>query len=335
MEFEHIRWSELVEVKRLPSGGMAELFLVERVQGDFRKFLVLKRIHERLADEANTRALFTQEACLHARFDHPHVVQLLDFGSDNRFLYMALEYVNGGDLFSLGPWLKKQGETQRVNFVLEAFTQMASALVLVHQHAIHHDLSPSNILYSERGSFKLCDFGLAKAIGQKPGPILMGQGKFRYMSPEQICGSPTDARSDIFSLGATMAEFYAGEKLYGDLTPSAFSRLIRNGDYLKYFSALKLPKGLDEIILRTVQPSQGDRYQSSEVLLRDLSAERARLTLVQTPTPTSNGLTDVLPCRNRLPARGWSKVISVLLTLPLLFFLPWFAQWRKAGRRSR
>jgi serine/threonine protein kinase len=322
MRLDGIKWGELTLVKELRHGGMADLFLVKRVFGKAEKLLVLKRIRERFASDPVARELFSSEAALHASFDHPHILQLLDFGADQGSLYMALEYAPLGDLFSLFPFLRKQDEASRKKLIADAFRNVASALTYIHRNVIHQDVSPCNILCTSEMSFKLSDFGVARKRDYTyPQDARVGRGKFRYMSPEQVGRAATDPRSDIFSLGATMAEAYCGQRLYGALSPDNIVRLIRSGDYLKYFHALRLPEDLAEIILRSVQPSPQDRFQSAEELLHALKLLEARALLHQ---PSSN----VIPWHDKFalsaarPARRWAKIASFLLTFPILVFLP-------------
>lgn len=335
MGFDAIEWGSVVDVKCLGSGGMAELFLMKRVQGDFVKSFVIKRMHPHLANDPNSRALFAKEAKTHSFFDHPFVVQLFDYGLDVHFLYMALEYVEGVNLFSLAQQKASQTESERALLALKALGQIGSALTLVHRYVIHQDLSPTNILYSDHGYFKLCDFGLAKEVGAAPSSLHLAQGTIRYMPPEQIGRGETDQRSDIFSLAATIAEFYVGKKLYGDLETGQLAKLIRNGDYLKHFKSLNLPKRLDQIILRAVQPSPQDRFQSADELVDAVQFEEARMLVSGTRAAVASFKSeDPKALVHSSKVHMWSRLVSLLLAVPILLFIPWFAQWRSARERS-
>jgi serine/threonine protein kinase len=327
VELSKIKWSDCIELKPLAVGGMASLFLAERNKGAFRKKIVIKKILDEFSKDETVRALFTQEAERHAQLDHPHIVELLDFGSDGDNLYMALEYVSCGNLNAFSRQASGLCGEPRESVALKVLQQIGEALRRVHEQFIHQDLSPANILYAGEGHFKLCDFGLAKEITQENvSSSRLRQGKVRYMAPEQIARSFTDPRSDIFSLGVTVAEFYSGTRLYGDLGPDQLTRLIRSGDYLKHIKSIDLPLSLSEVLFRAVQPAPNDRFQSADELIRALSSEVRTSEVL----PSIDTIEVIRPIR----ARKWSAILSLILTLPTILFLPWLAQYRRS-KRSR
>lgn len=331
MAFEGIKWGRVVEVKQLRRGGMADVYLVKRLFDGFERSFVIKRIQERFVHDKLARDLFRAEARLHATFEHPHIVQFLDFGSDEAFLYMVLEYVSGGDLFASMSAREYPDPRQRISLILRAFEEIASALVVVHRIVVHRDLSPCNILVTADKSFKLNDFGLAHP--SKANDVYhqsIGRGKVRYMAPESIAGGPSDARADLFSLAATMTQAFLGEALYKGKTTDQIPGLLRTGAYLNYFRNLHLPEGLAEIVLRSVQPNPRDRYQSAEELLFAVRNSRARALLCASEALSRRVVLARPVAQTR--SSGWAKVISALLILPVWLLLPWFTRpWSSKG----
>lgn len=322
LALEDIRWGKITRISRIARGGMAELFLVLQ-ESDFgiqRKW-ILKQIHCDLKNDPLSRDLFVEEAKLHATISHPHVVQLFDFGHSPSSLYMALEFVEGGDLNAFSFKLGKNAGHERIKLGLKAMYQIAHALNVVHKVAIHQDISPANVLCAGDGSFfKLCDFGVAKRLSCKKTPQRsFSQGKFRYMSPEQVSGSETDARSDIFSLGVTFAEFFSKSRPYGQLPNRELVDLMRKGRYLSYFKNLDLPSPCWDIVFRCIQPSPKDRFQSAAELAETLSLAMIELRNESNlPIKTSKPVCQTATGRR---AKLWSKAISALLAVPFLLIL--------------
>ena len=330
MGLSEIKWSDVVAVRRLAVGGMASVFLVDRLNSRFRKRIVIKTILEKYISDAAVRDLFIREATRHASLAHPNIVQLFDFGHDSQSLYMALEYVSGGNLstFSQSEYAKDKREM----LARRVIENIGSALSTVHKFMIHGDISPGNILYGPDGSFKLCDFGLARDLLPETSPISdqYQKGTIRYMAPEQISRSHSDIRSDIFSLGITAAEFYSGTRLYGDLPPDQLAHLIRSGAYLKHIQRMNLPESLYDVILRAVQPSPHDRFQSADDLLLALSCQRRLASSVdRSSLDASLRWHDNADRSEPKRVSKLSSLLSLLLTLPTLLLLPLIMLWKK------
>lgn len=326
-----LEWAPVAEIRALKQGGMAELILVESDFGfGIRKKWVLKRILEKFRTDQLCRNFFIEEAQIHSELEHPNIVQFFSYGSDHNGPYMALEFVDGGNLSWLSKRLIGGDRESRLRLGLKALAQISSALAQVHQKFIHHDISPANILYSKAEFFKLCDFGVSKPLSG--GLERLGShshGKVRYMSPEQLTGAQTDLRSDIFSLGVCFAEFFSGIKPYGDLRSDQISSLVRKGSYLKYLRNLDLPEPCTALIARCVHPAPNDRFQTA------LDLHDAVMGL-QRSLPQKDVLA-VAPRACRLPVstetkcRKLSKVISIALSLPILPFIPLISWVRRAG----
>lgn len=130
-----------------------------------------------------------------AEVEHPNVAKILRFASDSGIPYMVLEYVEGE---TVAQRLRRSRLTQRE--LIPIARQIAAGLAEAHRHGIcHGDLKPANLMIDKRGIVKILDLGSAA-------------GTEAYMAPERAAGKPPDARSDVYSFGATLYEMAAGER---------------------------------------------------------------------------------------------------------------------------
>lgn len=269
-------------LKKIASGGMAEVFLAKRVGvKGFEKLLAIKKILPQLSENEEFITMFIDEARLAARLNHRNIVQIYDFGNEQDSYYIAMEYIVGKDLRSI---LKKsRDQQQRLPLTQCAYiiTESAKGLEYAHNlkdhfgnplHVIHRDISPQNILVSYEGEVMLADFGIAKAASKstetRAGVL---KGKILYMSPEQAWGKPIDKRSDLYSLGVILYEMVADRKIFD--ADSEFSMLekVRNAE-VEFPPEIfeKIPKGLFYIIKRALKKNPENRYQSAHEMRVDL-----------------------------------------------------------------
>jgi len=204
--------------RKLAVGGMAEVWLA-RAQGPggFSKQVVVKRVLEHLAAEPRFVEMFLHEASLVAQLDHPHIVQLFDFGEEEGTHYLAMEYVDGPSVKGLVQAVKAAGA--QVPFAVAARLLAQACEGLAHAHdakdaqtgqplgLVHRDISPDNLLLSRAGMVKVADFGIAKSVVQKHRTKTgMVKGKLAYMSPEQLKAEPLDRTADVYALGVVLYE---------------------------------------------------------------------------------------------------------------------------------
>ncbi|MBK7862133.1 MAG: serine/threonine protein kinase [Archangiaceae bacterium] len=209
-------------LKKLGAGGMAEVFLARAAgPGGFQKQLVLKLILPAFADDPRFVQLFFREAKIAARLNHPHIVQVFDFGSEGDEHFIVMELVDG---FSLRELFRRTWGLDRpipIPLALKLLAQACSGLQYAHAFVhpethepmgvVHRDVSPDNILLSRGGAVKLSDFGLAKAVDATHSTTL--RGKQGYVAPELMSGDGRgDHRADLFSFGVVMFETLSGRR---------------------------------------------------------------------------------------------------------------------------
>lgn len=226
---------------RIGQGGMATIYLARMQTGlGADRLIVVKQIHRELASDPVFAAQFVEEAKLCAGLRHANIAQVLDLGrGDDDVLFMAMEYVEGLDLQDFLRRLSRRRIPLPPEFAFHVVREALMALDFAHRATdaggrplgiVHRDVSPSNVLLSLEGEVKLCDFGIAKALGRAAEtPSGAGDakdsrtpsgiearvvGKSAYMAPEHARGEPIDARADLFAAGILLWELCAGRRLY-------------------------------------------------------------------------------------------------------------------------
>jgi len=210
-------------VSRIMAGGMATVYVAEQLKLGSRR-VAIKIFRNRNPDQAladHTRARhkrFAQEALIARNLQHPHVVQIFDYGSTDDFQFLVMEYLAHGDL------KQRLRASLTPPEALNIMRQIASALALLHGNGIvHRDIKPANILFREPDHAVLADFGIARSIDQNTQLTNTGfvLGTPSYMSPEQINGGRVSAKTDIYALGVVFYEMLTGYLPYrGDSVQS-------------------------------------------------------------------------------------------------------------------
>jgi len=220
---------------------------------------------------------FEREAKAISSLNHQHICALYDIGRENSTGYLVMEYLEGETLEA-----RLQRGPLPIGEALRIATQIASALDAAHRKGvIHRDLKPANVMLTRSGA-KLLDFGLAKmnesvalssAATVTQGLTAEGTilGTFQYMSPEQLEGKETDARSDIFAFGAMLYEMIAGRKAFQGPSHASLIASIMSADPppVSTIQPMASP-ALDRIVRRCLAKSPDDRWQSAGDLQSEL-----------------------------------------------------------------
>jgi hypothetical protein len=241
--------------RELGRGGMGVVY--RATDTVLERDVALKELPAIAATDAVLAQRFRQEAKALARLTHPHIVQVYDLVEQDGRLWMALELVEGGDVLSS---IEERGRLPAGEAVRIA-VQMADGLGFAHgKGVIHRDVKPANVLLTDDGGAKIADFGIARLVGSAghtmPGHVC---GSPYYLSPEQVAGRPADARSDIYSLGATLFEMLTGQPPFtGEpmaiLSQHASSEVPSLRDF-----APDLPAGLEDEVRRLLAKRPEDR----------------------------------------------------------------------------
>ena len=198
-------------------GGWSVVY--RAVQVSSQRSVALKAIAPELAADPDFRARFRRECEIAIALAHPHVVEVYDHGEAAGRLWVAMQWVDGTDLGELAPL-----DAARAARIV---AQIGRALDAAHARGlVHRDVKPGNVLVEQRTGADhayLTDFGLAKEISFDPGLTPKGRwlGTVDFAAPEQIRGQPTDARSDVYSLGCVLGFAVTGSVPYPRATPEA------------------------------------------------------------------------------------------------------------------
>ncbi|MCA1619413.1 MAG: protein kinase [Acidobacteria bacterium] len=188
--------------QKLGEGGMGEVF--RGVDMMLEREVAIKFLRPELASQAQVVERFRSEAVTLAKLQHPNIATLYSFMRQGDSFIMVLEFVRGNTLDHV---IQQRGAIP-VDQALPIFCQMLDGIQEAHSEGIiHRDIKPANMMLTERGTLKVLDFGIARILGTarmtRQGNII---GTIEYMSPEQVRGFETDARSDIYSLGMLLYE---------------------------------------------------------------------------------------------------------------------------------
>jgi TonB family protein len=293
-----IRFGQYVLLEKIATGGMAEVWKA-RMRGveGFQKIVAIKKILPHLSDNQEFIEMFVDEAKLAAQLNHNNIVHIYDLGKIGNSFYIAMEYVDGHDLKTILKRAHDRDSPLGVEIALFVTSKVAAALDYAHRKRdydekemslVHRDVSPQNVLISQDGDIKLCDFGIAKAA-TKASHTQVGalKGKIQYMSPEQAAGKPIDRRSDIFALGTLLFEMLTGRKLFtGDSEISILEQVREaRGVPPSQFND-EVTAQIDRVVFKAHEKDPASRYQTAGDMARDIDA----ILYEFRPTPTSADL---------------------------------------------
>lgn len=310
-------------LSELGHGAMGVVYRAEDTQLDRTVAIKTIRITTGGDDLTEYLARFRQEAKALASLNHPAIITIFDFGSENDIAYMAMELLDGVELRQ-----RMADSRLPARLVVELASQIADGLAFAHQRGVvHRDIKPANIMVVQGERAKIMDFGIARVrvsdIKTQTGTRL---GSPKYMSPEQVVGRPVDHRTDVFSLGVVLYEMLAGTAPFAgaDVTQLMYQIVNTNPPPPSRFHPGQ-PELLDFIVAKALEKNPDDRYQSAAELAADLHACRATLAAQPASAKTAAIGEDTWPL-SAGPAPGgkgvdttWplDKTVPLDATLPL------------------
>jgi eukaryotic-like serine/threonine-protein kinase len=260
-------------VSLLGSGGMGEVSRAKDTR--LGREVAVKVLPDAFAKDADRLRRFEQEARTVAALNHPNILGIHDIGTHEGRPYLVSELLVGETLrekVDRGPIAVKRA--------IEYAKGVALGLAAAHNKGIvHRDLKPENVFVTRDGHVKVLDFGLAKLIlpeesvenaqtmtspATMPGMVM---GTMGYMSPEQVKGETTDARSDIFSFGAVLYEMLTGKRAFRrDTGAETMTAILREEVPELAESGWQGPPALEKILHRCMEKSPERRFQSASDL---------------------------------------------------------------------
>jgi TonB family protein len=292
------KFGQYVLIEKIATGGMAEVWKA-RMRGveGFQKIVAIKKILPHLSDNQEFIEMFVDEAKLAAQLNHNNIIHIYDLGKIQASYYIAMEYIDGFDLKTILRQGQERDNPITAELALFIASKIASALDYAHRKRdfedkemglVHRDVSPQNVLISQEGDIKLCDFGIAKAASKashtQAGAL---KGKLQYMAPEQAWGRSIDRRSDIFALATVLFEMLTSRKLFsGDNELSILEQVREARVQPPSLYNDEVTPEIDRIVLKALQKDPANRYQTAGEMARDIDAVLYSFR----PTPTSADL---------------------------------------------
>jgi len=255
-------------VRLLGRGGMGEVWLAERADGQHEQHAALKLLSPYLA-AADSLRRFRRERQLLARLEHPNISRLLDGGMGPLGEpYLVMEYVEGTPLHS---YCREQNLPVRAR--LELMIKVCAAVHFAHQYlVVHRDLKPGNILVTREGEPKLLDFGIAKVLDPESALERTATANMyltpMYAAPEILRGSPGTIASDVYSLGVVLYELLAGRRPFeaSESGPAGLVHAVTETDA----PAPGAGRDLDAIALQALARHPEERYASAAQFAEDI-----------------------------------------------------------------
>src|SRR3954470_17613672 len=257
-------------------GGMGVVYAATDLR--LRRPVAIKVIADDRAGDAGFRERFEREARLAASFDHPNVIPVYAAGEEDGHLYIAMRLVDGTDLHRL---LRRDGPVpfQRAADIVR---QIAEALDAAHAAGlVHRDVKPANVLLADRHVY-LGDFGITRAIDADTQVTETDEhaGTVDFMSPEQLRGQRTDARSDVYALGCLLYTLLVGTPPFHRPTAPATVTAHLEEPPPPLPAGRAIPKEFVDVFARALAKDPAERYPSAG----DLG--RAAVAAARGETPT-------------------------------------------------
>ena len=257
---------------KLGAGAMAIVYKAKQLSLD--RVVAVKILPRRFSENQDYVQRFYKEGKAAAKLNHNNIVTAYDVGEAGGYHYFVMEYVEGKTLYEDMSKGKIFSEEEAVGII----TQVAKALAHAHARGlIHRDVKPKNIMINTTGTVKLADLGLARNtddVQMAKSEAGKAFGTPYYISPEQIRGEiDIDARSDIYSLGATFYHMVTGRVPFDASNPAeVMKKHLKEPLIPPDHINTSLSAGVSEVIEVMMAKRKQDRYTSAEELLLDLDA---------------------------------------------------------------
>lgn len=301
------RYELLMPVAR---GGMASVWAA-RLKGTrgFQKLVAIKTMLPGLVDDPSFERMFLDEASLASQVRHPHVIEIMDLGEQDRILYLVMEWVSGEALSIIMKYAATRGGIP-LPIAVHIATQTCRGLHAAHElrepdgvlvGLVHRDVSPQNVLVTYDGVVKVVDFGVAKATARLDTQTEAGQlkGKIAYMSPEQLRGEKIDRRTDVFAMGILLYMMTTGKHPFrGDDQAQTIARISSDEPaILPSVLVPGYPAGLEACVMQALAKDSAKRYPSANDMLLGLTRALPSAMRESTDEEVSEFIRRLLPDR--------------------------------------
>ena len=240
----------------LTQGGMGAVYAARQKSLD--RPVAIKILPREFGADAQFRANFESEAKTVARLNHPNLIGIYDFGDADGYLFITMEFVEGGSLYDAA-----HGNVVDPAEAARLVAEICGGLAHAHEHGIlHGDINPGNILIAPGPQPKIADFGMARSPGLGEGEA--SHGTPGYAAPEVVAdAAAVDQRADIFSVGVILNELLTGQLPGESSGPPS--------------EVVGCDSRFDEIVLRATHPSPDWRYADADEMAEELENLAAKL----------------------------------------------------------
>ncbi|MBI5877336.1 MAG: protein kinase [Chloroflexi bacterium] len=315
---------------QIGQGGMGVLYRARDLQ--LERQVAIKIL--RAGSDVSIAMRFQQEARIIAGLQHPHILQVLDYGQADDLLFMVLPLAEGGTLYD-----RIHGKAMPLDFATNVLCVLTDALAAAHEHdpaIVHRDLKPSNVLYTKPDAhILLADFGIAKILGGESTLILGSHagndkqlltrtgvlvGTPEYMSPEQAGGSVVDARSDVYALGVMLYEMLSGATPFHGATAWQTLELHASAPV----PSLRKRRGdlsdqIEYVVTRALAKRPEDRFQNVREFWDAWQSGLAGNLAVPEPKPSVERIPPVAPKPRPFPAWWIAAAAAVVVVIALAY----------------
>jgi serine/threonine protein kinase len=304
-------------VEKIGEGGMGVVYRAHDERLD--RNVAIKVLPEEVASDPDRLSRFEREAKAVAKLDHPNILAIHDFGSEDGVAYAVMELLEGESLREV-----IRGGNLTHSKALDYAQSIANGLAAAHDKGVvHRDLKPENVFLTDDGRVKILDFGLAKlqlpeedlatetptaTLETKPGQLL---GTVAYMAPEQVQGKAADQRSDLFALGVMLYEMLTGHRPFGgSTTVETAAAILKEDPEAISVASPSVPPTLAGVVSKCLEKRPEDRFSSAH----DLSLTLGTI---------DSGASPPLPVDSVL-RRRWPHVLAVVVAaiVAMIFVLP-------------
>ncbi len=321
-------------IKPLGSGGMGQVYLVERDDEVIQQVAIKVLNHQTM--DAQSQARFDTERRILASLEHPNIARLIDAGAEDGRAYYVMEYIDGVPIDQYC-----QDNHLSLSVRLALFQKICAAVAFAHSNLIvHRDLKPGNILVTEQGEVKLLDFGIAKPLKTLPGTeqvheTIIGTTALtpQYAAPEQINGDAITISCDVYVLGLLLYQmltdqhaFELAGKTWGEIEqvinqelPTLPSRLLSKAKAATPNWTHKLKGDLDAIVSHALKKEPQERYLSVREMAADVDHYLNHEPLQIKQSQTAYRLKKQLR-KHWLPVSALSAIFAVLATSSVLIW---------------